>query len=132
MEQAKRVEVVRRYLATLSGGDPAALAELFTPDGAVVSPLVGKVPAGPFFAQLAHASQESRLDVVDLMVSADEGPRVAAYFQYRWTLRDGPVVTFDCCDIFEFAEGTEEPLVRLLTIIYDAAPVRAQLGDRYR
>jgi ketosteroid isomerase-like protein len=131
MEQAKGVAVVRRYLATLSEGDPGTLAELFTPDGVVVSPLVGQVPAGPFFAQLAHASQESRLDVFDLMVSADDGPRVAAYFQYRWTLRDGPAVTFDCCDIFEFTD-TAEPLVRRLTIIYDAAPVRAQLGDRYR
>jgi hypothetical protein len=43
-------------------------------------------------------------------LSTSHPRRIAAYFRYRWTLRSGPVVGFDCWDLFEFAvAGDHEP-----------------------
>jgi ketosteroid isomerase-like protein len=137
-QQARRVAVVHRYLTALGEGDTDGVLALFAPGAEVRSPLMGRMPAARFFARLAQESAASRLTVYDLLASVDGGLRVAAYFRYDWTLRSGPAVVFDCCDLFEFAEPDGdaddgvEPLVRGLTIVFDAAPVRAGLGDHYR
>jgi ketosteroid isomerase-like protein len=126
-----KVIVIRRYLAALGGGIAGDVLALFTPDGEVVSPLLGRLPAASFYARLMDSSQQSRFTVVDLMVSATDGPRAAAYFTYHWTLRDGTDVDFDCCDVFEFTGNVADPSVRLLTIMYDAAPVRTAVGELF-
>ncbi|GAB3523518.1 hypothetical protein GCM10027575_55980 [Phytohabitans suffuscus] len=43
------------------------------------------------------------LALVDVLVSASHPHRAVACFRYRWPLRAGPVVDFDCCRIFQFA-----------------------------
>jgi hypothetical protein len=117
--------MVRRYIDALGKGDARALTDLFTPGGEVVSPLVGRLPAGRFFAELDQLTEASELTLVDILVGAGRPRRLAAYFRYRWTLRSGPIVDFDCCDVFEFAQvGGGEPRIELMTIIYDTAPVR--------
>lgn len=116
---------VHRYIDALGEGDAPTLTALFAPDGEVVSPLVGRLPAGRFFDQLGEMTARSELTLVDILFSASHPRRVAAYFHYRWTLRSGAAVDFDCCDIFEFAEAGEgEPRIELMRIVYDTAPVR--------
>jgi len=128
-----RAGVVRRYLAALHAGDTAAIVRLFGPAGEVVSPFLGRVPAPEFFARLAAASRRSDIEVLDVLVSTTAAPRAAAYLRYHWTLRDGAVVVFDCCDVFEFAQESaadgSEPRIRRLGIFYDTAPLRAAVAD---
>jgi hypothetical protein len=121
---------VHRYIDALGNGHAPTLTSLFMPDGEVSSPLVGRLPAGRFFDQLGEMTTVSQLTLVDILLSANHPRRVAAYFRYRWTLRTGPVVDFDCCDLFEFAPPAEtgRPLIQLMTIVYDTAPVRALMG----
>lgn len=118
---------VRRYIDALGEGHAPTLTSLFAPGGEVISPLVGRLPAGHFFDQLGEMTNVNQLTLVDILVSASHPRRVAAYFRYRWTLRAGPVVDFDCCDLFEFAAAgdDDQPLIQLMTIVYDTAPVRA-------
>lgn len=129
-----RVAVVRRYLDALDAGDTGQIVKLFHPDAEVISPFLGRMSSTGFFAKLAESSQRSDITVHDVLPSLT-APRVAAYFHYRWTLRDGSVVEFDCCDVFDFAPQPDDdgapPRVVLMTIIYDTAPVRAQVGDKY-
>jgi hypothetical protein len=127
------IVAVNRYITALGEGDAPTLAGLFVPGGEVISPLVGRLPADRFFAQLGEMTDVSQLTLVDILVSARHPRRVAAYFRYRWTLRSGPVVDFDCCDLFEFAEPDGDagaPLIQLMTIVYDTAPVRALMNAR--
>lgn len=126
-------DVVRRYLAALHAGDSADMVRLFSPVGEVVSPFLGRMPAAEFFAKLAAASRNSDIDVLDVLVGTTAAPRAAAYLRYRWTLRDGAVVVFDCCDIFDFAQDSAdaEPRIRCLTIFYDTAPLRAEVADNF-
>jgi ketosteroid isomerase-like protein len=128
------IRVVRRYLAALHAGDSAAIVRLFSPAGEVVSPFLGRVPAEEFFAKLAAASRRSDIEVLDVLIGTSEAPRAAAYLRYHWTLRDGTVVAFDCCDIFDFAHELaqeSEPLIHCLTIFYDTAPLRAEVADNF-
>jgi hypothetical protein len=115
------------------GGDTAAIVRLFGPVGEVVSPFLGRMPAPEFFAKLAVASRRSDIEVFDVLVSTTAALRAAAYLRYHWTLRDGAVVVFDCCDVFDFAHEPatdgSEPRIRRLTILYDTAPLRADVAD---
>jgi ketosteroid isomerase-like protein len=124
--------VVRRYLAALHAGDSAAIVRLFSPAGEVVSPFLGRMPAADFFAKLAAASRRSDIEVLDVLIGTTAAPRAAAYLRYHWTLRDGTVVVFDCCDVFDFAQEPaeeSEPRIGCLTIFYDTAPLRAEVAD---
>ncbi|WP_431904074.1 nuclear transport factor 2 family protein [Nonomuraea sp. bgisy101] len=128
-----RVDIVHRYLRALDAGDTGEIVTLFHPAGEVISPFLGRVPTTGFFAKLAESSLRSDITVHDVLPSLTE-PRVAAYFHYGWTLRDGSVVEFDCCDIFDFAPQPDDgtpPQIATMTIIYDTAPVRAAIGDKY-
>ncbi len=128
-----RAGIVRRYLAALNDGDIAGIVRLFGPIGEVVSPFLGLMPAPEFFAKLAAASRRSDIEVFDVLVSTTAAPRAVAYLRYHWTLRDGTVVVFDCCDVFDFAQGPapdgSEPRIRRLTILYDTAPLRTEVTD---
>jgi hypothetical protein len=44
-------------------------------------------------------------------------------------LADGSHVSFRCVDLFDF---DEQGLIATMTIIYDTAPIRAEVGDKYR
>ncbi|MFE3455780.1 nuclear transport factor 2 family protein [Nonomuraea sp. NPDC059194] len=129
-----RADIVRRYLHALDAGDTREIVKLFAPEGEVISPFLGRMGAAAFFAKLAESSQNSEITPIDVFASLTE-PRVAAYFRYRWTLKDGSVITFDCCDIFDFAPQPEDdvtlPRIARMTIIYDTAPIRDEVGDKY-
>ncbi len=131
------VAAVHAYFDALRSGDPDRIVALFSTDGGVISPFLGRMPASAFFAKLTDTSLSSEIDVFDVLVSAQGAPRAVGYFNYRWTLRDGTVLRFDCCDVFDFgpdneaAKGPETPRIQLMTIVYDTAPVRDLVGDKY-
>ena len=127
-----QLDTVRRYLAALHAGDTAALVGTFEADGSVVSPFLGTMLARDFFPKLAQASSQSVITPLDLFASvepATQGTRVAAYFRYDWTLKDGKVVTFTCVDVFDFAPGSDR--IARMTIVYDTHPLREEVGDKY-
>src|SRR6218665_2979557 len=126
------LNTVRRYLAALHASDTAALLACFEAEGCVVSPFLGTMPAHAFFPKLAQASARSVITPIDLLASVQpgtEGARVAAYFRYDWTLKDGQLVSFDCVDLFDFAPDSDR--IARMTIVYDTHPLRAEVGDKY-
>ncbi len=127
-----QIDTVRRYLACLHASDTAGLVATFEPDGIVFSPFLGTMQAAPFFAKLAQASTRSVITPIDLFTTVEPGgsvQRVAAYFRYDWTLKDGKVVTFTCVDVFEFKGGSDR--IASMTIVYDTHPLREEVGDKY-
>lgn len=124
-----RLTTVRRYLDCLHASDTEGLIALFAPEGYVVSPFLGTMKARPFFTKLAQSSTQSVITPIDLFESVTDGAqRVAAYFRYDWTLKDGKVVTFTCVDVFEFDTDAR---ITTMTIVYDTHPIREMVGDKY-
>ncbi len=127
-----QLDTIRRYLVCLNASDTQGLVATFEDDGFVISPFLGTMPAGPFFAKLREASSNSVITPIDLFTSVEASTkvqRVAAYFRYDWTLKDGKVVTFTCVDVFEFRPGSNR--IASMTIIYDTHPLREEVGDKY-
>lgn len=129
---ASQLDTIRRYLKCLHASDTAGLVDCFDADGIVKSPFLGTMKAHDFFPKLAGASSQSVITPIDLFesVEPDRGAhRVAAYFRYDWTLKDGKVVTFTCVDVFEFNAGSDR--IASMTIVYDTHPLREEVGDKY-
>lgn len=63
------------------------------------------------------------------MQPADDIVRVAAYFRYDWTLRDGRLVDFTCVDVFGFRPSSDR--IDSMHIVYDTHPLRERVGDKY-
>ncbi|MGR4869174.1 nuclear transport factor 2 family protein [Variovorax sp. LARHSF232] len=125
-------DTIRRYLKCLHATDVPGLVDCFEPEGVVHSPFLGTMKARDFFPKLAGASTQSVITPIDLFesVKADGAVhRVAAYFRYDWTLKDGKVVTFTCVDVFEFQGGSER--IASMSIVYDTHPLREEVGDKY-
>jgi hypothetical protein len=123
------IDVIHKYLALLAAGDVRAIVSLFSPQGMVNSPFLGVQPAGAFFEQLKAATRRSVLEDAEVFVSAAGSRRATVSFTYQWELADGSQVSFRCVDIFDF---DEQGLIATMTIIYDTAPLRAEVGDKYR
>ena len=113
-------DLCEQYLAALNEGNLEGILALFEPDARVVSPLYGTVPVAPFYAGLFGDTNRSETRFVNLFESVS-GP-VALQFHYRWTLRSGRVVEFDCVDVFDL--NADRSRFSGLTIIYDTAPLR--------
>jgi len=123
------IHTIERYLALLAAGDVRAIVSLFSPQGMVHSPFLGVKPAGEFFEQLKAATRRSVLEDAEVFVSGAGSRRASVCFTYQWELADGSQVSFRCVDIFDF---DEDGLIASMTIIYDTAPIRAEVGDKYR
>lgn len=109
-----------QYLAALNDGNLERVLALFEADAYVLSPLYGRMPVAPFYAGLFGDTDRSETTLVNLFESAS-GP-IALQFHYRWTLKNGRVVEFDCVDVF--ALNADRSRFASLTIIYDTAPLR--------
>jgi hypothetical protein len=104
------------------------MAALFSDDAQVFSPFLGWMRPQPFFTQVVGASGQSRIETLDILVSAQGAPRAIGYFIYHWQLKDGSVVHFHCADVFDFdAQGR----IARMIIVYDTHPVRAEVGNKY-
>lgn len=120
---------VRSYLRALEAGDANAAAALFTKDGWVESPLLGRVPVRDFIEKVASASTHSKLTVHDVLVSAEGHLRAVAYYLYDWQLRDGSRITFDCADVFNF--DADSGHIASVVLVYDTHAVRGVVAKKY-
>lgn len=120
---------VRKYLKALESSDVDKAAALFTPDGWVQSPFLGKLPVRDYIAKVAGASKSSELTVHDVLVSAEGNMRAVAYYLYDWRLKDGSQVAFECADVFNFDPDTGH--IASVVLLYDTHLVRDVVENKY-
>ncbi len=122
-------KAVRKYLRALESGDVDKAAALFTSDGWVQSPFLGRIPVRDYVAKVAGASNASRLTVHDVLVSAEGHTRAVAYYLYDWQLKDGSQVAFECADVFNF--DPESGHIASVVLVYDTHLVRDVVENKY-
>ena len=120
---------VRKYLEALEASDVNKAAALFTPDGWVQSPFLGRIPVRNYIAKVAAASSASELTVHDVLVSAEGHMRAVAYYLYDWRLKDGLKVAFECADVFNFDPETGR--IASVVLVYDTHLVRDVVENKY-
>ena len=120
---------VRKYLKALEASDVDKAAELFTANGWVQSPFLGRIPVRDYIAKVAAASSASELTVHDGLVSAEGHMRAVAYYLYDWRLKDGSKVAFECADVFNFDPDTGR--IASVVLVYDTHLVRDVVENRY-
>jgi ketosteroid isomerase-like protein len=120
---------VRKYLKALEANDADKAAALFTPDGWVHSPFLGRLPVRAYIAKVAAASSSSELTVHDVLVSAEGHMRAVAYYLYDWRLKDGSTVKFECADVFNFDPDTGH--IASIVLVYDTHLVRDVVENKY-
>lgn len=120
---------VRKYLQALEAGDADKATALFTPDGWVQSPFLGRVPVRDFINKVASTSGNSKLTVHDVLVSAEGHLRAVAYYLYDWSLKDGSRVSFDCADVFNFDPKSGH--IASVVLVYDTNLVRGVVDKKY-
>jgi ketosteroid isomerase-like protein len=122
-------QAVRKYLKALEAGDVDKAAALFTADGWVKSPFLGKIPVRDYVRKVASASSASELTVYDVLVSAEGHMRAVAYYLYDWRLKDGSKVAFECADVFNFDPQTGH--IASIVLVYDTHLVRDVVDKKY-
>ncbi len=120
---------VRKYLKALEAGDAEKAAALFTADGWVQSPFLGRIPVRTYVSKVAGASGASELTVHDVLVSAEGHMRAVAYYLYDWQLKDGSKVAFECADVFNFDPDTGH--IASIVLVYDTHLVRDVVENKY-
>lgn len=123
------IPLLQTYMTALGDSDYATVKALFAPQGTVLSPFLGKMPAGPFFDRLARASSRNVITPIDIFLSHADRHHATAYFQYDWTVRDGTVISFKVMDLFTFEPHTDK--IVHLDLIYDTHPIRMSAGNKY-
>jgi ketosteroid isomerase-like protein len=122
-------QAVRKYLKALEAGDVDKAAALFTADGWVQSPFLGRLPVRDFVAKVAGASSGSELTVHDVLVSAEGHTRAVGYYLYDWRLKDGTRVAFECADVFNFDPNSGR--IASIVLVYDTHLVRDAVHEKY-
>jgi hypothetical protein len=120
---------VRKYLKALESSDIERAAALFTSNGWVQSPFLGRLPVRAYMAKVADASSSSELTVHDVLVSAEGHMRAVAYYLYDWRLKDGSKVAFECADVFNFDPETGH--IASVVLVYDTHLVRDVVENKY-
>jgi hypothetical protein len=120
---------VRKYLQALEASDANKAAALFTPNGWVQSPFLGRIPVRNYIEKVAAASSASELTVHDVLVSAEGHMRAVAYYLYDWRLKDGSKVAFECADVFNFDPETGR--IASVVLVYDTHLVRDVVENKY-
>ncbi len=115
-------DVIKAYFHGLEKASYQDVIKLFSPNAVVYSPLYGKMEAVRFYKDLFSDTQNSKILLKDIFVSADKPNTAAAHFIYSWTLKDGTQVQFECVDVFDFA--LQNDTILSLTIIYDTYHTR--------
>ena len=122
-------QAVRKYLKALEAGDADKAAALFTADGWVQAPFLGRIPVREYVKKVAGASSGSVLTVHDVLVSAEGNMRAVGYYLYDWRLNDGSKVSFECADVFNFDAATGH--IASIVLVYDTHLVRDVVENKY-
>jgi ketosteroid isomerase-like protein len=122
-------QAVRKYLTALEAGDADKAAALFTADGWVQSPFLGRVSVRDYVAKVAGASSRAKLTVHDVLVSAEGHLRAVGYYLYDWWLKDGSNVSFECADVFNFDPDTGR--IASIVLVYDTHLIRGVVEKKY-
>jgi hypothetical protein len=122
-------QAVRKYLKALEAGDAGKAAALFTVDGWVQSPFLGRIPVREYVKKVAGASSGTVLTVHDVLVSAEGNMRAVGYYLYDWRLKDGSKVSFECADVFNFDANTGH--IASIVLVYDTHFVRDVVENKY-
>lgn len=122
-------EICRQYLEALNEGSLEGVLSLFTPEALVISPLYGEMPAADFYRDLFADTNRSETKLLNIFDADGRNYFVALHFQYRWTLKNGNVVEFECVDVFETTPDGKK--FRSLKIIYDTAPIRDDVSAMF-
>jgi len=120
---------VRKYLQALETGDADKAAALFTGDGWVQSPFLGRLPVRAYIAKVSAASSSTALTVHDVLVSAEGHMRAVAYYLYDWRLKDGSKISFECADVFNFDPDSGH--IASVVLVYDTHLVRDVVKSKY-
>ncbi|MDA8693372.1 hypothetical protein N9L92_04855 [Saprospiraceae bacterium] len=114
-------KIIQLYIKELSEGNTQNIIGLFSNDAKVISPVYGTMNAKDFYTKLSEDTSSSEIKLKQIYQSVSDtkdDSEWAAYFNYKWTLSEGTLVTFDVVDIFTF---NPENLITELRIIYDAS-----------
>ncbi|NND15866.1 MAG: SnoaL-like domain-containing protein [Eudoraea sp.] len=120
--------IAKKYLDHLQSGDLEQLLDLFSENATVDSPIYGVQIALDFFHDLLTDTQSSELELLGIF-EEEGGNNLALYFTYKWTLKNGEIVSFEVVDIMEFDASQK---ISTLKIIYDTVTARSlvkQLKD---
>jgi len=122
-------QAVRKYLKALEAGDADKAAALFTVDGWVQSPFLGRLSVRDYITKVAGASNGTVLTVHDVLVSAEGHMRAVAYYLYDWRLKDGSKVSFECADVFNF--DPDSGRIASVVLVYDTHLIRDVVENKY-
>ncbi|NIO23159.1 MAG: nuclear transport factor 2 family protein [Candidatus Aenigmarchaeota archaeon] len=113
-------KIIKDYLNALEKGNYEMMIKLFTEDAIVFSPLYGKIKAIDFYRELFKDTSKSKITLLNILKS-DNKSVGAGHFLYDWLLKDGTPTSFECVDVFQFADDGR---IKKLTIIYDTSKIR--------
>ena len=121
----KMEKSIKEYLKALEIGNYEAMMKLFTDDAVVHSPLYGEIKAVDFYRDLFNDTSKSTITLLNIFKSGN--PNIGAgHFRYDWVLKDGTPTSFECVDVFQFAEDGK---IKELTIIYDTSKIRPSFEE---
>ncbi len=119
-------KTIKEYLRGLEVGSYENIIKLFSPDAIVHSPLYGEIKAKKFYQDLFKDTSKSKIKLMNIFVSQNNPQIAAGHFRYDWILKDGTPTSFECVDVFRFAEDGK---IKELTIIYDTSKIRTSFED---
>ena len=96
-----REQVVTQYIQALANHDAAAISQLFSNDGSVISTSKGKVAARKFFNDFLPIISAAHTEVHNLFASSYVNGVVAARFHFDYTI-DGVTDEGEYIDEFIF------------------------------
>jgi len=113
-------EVALKYIELLEKGNIKDLLKLFSNKSIVESPIYGVLNATQFYNELRNDTQKSEIAIKGIF-EENNSDKLALYFNYRWTLKNNDLVTFDVVDIMEFNNDNQ---ISKIKIIYDTVKSR--------
>lgn len=123
IKNSPHAKIAKTYIERLEKGNMSGVISLFSDSGKVISPIYGEKSAVAFYADLAEDTTDSQLAINGIFEEPNSN-RVALYFNYEWTLKNGKIVNFDVIDIILFDDNEK---ISELRIIYDTVHSRAMV-----
>ena len=113
-------EVALKYTELLEKGNIKDILKLFSNKNLVESPIYGVLNASQFYNELQNDTLRSEITIKGIF-EENNSNKLALYFNYKWTLKNNDLVTFDVVDIMEFNDSNQ---ISKIKIIYDTVKSR--------